>query len=355
LGQELTLFVGTYTGTGSKGIYTYSFNTETGALTLASTTDSGTVANPSYLALAPNGRFLYAVNETGGAQPGAISAFSVGDKGKLSFINQTPTGGDHPCFVAIHPDGNWAAAGNYSGGNVAMFPLNSDGSLDRYRQLVQHSGKGPKQDRQEKAHVHMTNFSPDGQHLLVPDLGTDQLHVYALQDNGAHPLQPALPPFVKSKGGSGPRHVAFHPNGRFAYLIEELTGTVAVYAYNKGTLRLVQRLSSHPKGYTGAIGSADIHVSADGKHLYASNRGDANNIAHFSIGQNGQLRWVGATPSGGRSPRNFTLSPDGKFLLAANQESNNIVVFKRDVATGKLTPAGIELTVPKPVCLVFAP
>lgn len=352
--QNLTLFVGTYTGTGSKGIYTYQFNTQSGTLNLATTTDSGTVVNPSYLALSPNGNFLYAVNETGGNQPGTISSFSVDPSGKLSFVNSTPTGGDHPCYVAVPKDGNWAVAGNYSGGNLALFPLKKDGALEPFTQLVQHSGTGPNRDRQEKAHVHMTQFSPDGTHLLVPDLGTDKLHVYDFQPKAKLPLKPAAIPFAPSEGGSGPRHVTVHPTGKFAYLIEELSGTVAVYAYEKGTLRLLQRLSSHPKGYTGAYGSADIHISPDGKHLYASNRGDANNIAHFTIGTNGRLIWVGTTPSVGRSPRNFALSPDGKFLLAANQESNNIVVFRRNVSTGKLTPAGMEVQVPKPVCLVFA-
>ncbi len=352
--QNLKLFVGTYTGTGSKGIYTYQFNTVTGVLTQIAATDSGTVANPSYLALAPNGRFLYAANETGGAQPGGISAFAVGQDGSLSFINKTITGGDHPCYVAVHPGGKWAVAGNYSGGNFSVLPLAENGAVQPLSHLVQHSGTGPNRDRQEKPHVHMTKFTQNGKHLLVPDLGTDKLNVYEFSVTDSVAIKPAPAPFVKAAAGSGPRHVELHPNGKYAYLIEELTGTIAVYAFDNGNMKLVQRISSHPKGYAGTIGSADIHVSPDGKHLYASNRGDANNIAQFIIGPSGKLVWVGATPSGGRSPRNFTLTPDGKFLLAANQESNNIVVFSRNAATGKLTHTGIEVSVPKPVCLLFA-
>lgn len=351
--QEVPLFVGTYTGTGSKGIYTYAFNTITGKARLVSVTDSGSVANPSYLALSPSGRFLYAVNETGGKQPGTLSAFSVDGSGKLGFLNKLPTGGDHPCYVSISKSGKWALAGNYSGGNFSAFPLSADGRLQAMSQLVQHEGTGTNTARQEKAHVHATVFDPKNEWVLVPDLGTDKVNIYSFNPNAAKPLQLARQPFAASLPGSGPRHITFHPNGKLAYLMEELSGTVQAYNYLGGELNPIQNISSHPTGFTGSKGSADIHLSADGKFLYASNRGDANSIAIFSVGADGKLGWLGQISSGGKSPRNFTLSPGGRFLLVANQETNNIVVMKRNAATGMLEPTGTELQVPKPVCLLF--
>lgn len=351
--QKHTFYVGTYTGTGSKGIYVYELDEATGALTWLGNTDSGTVANPSYLALSPNGKNLYAVNETGGQQTPTLSAFEISGN-NLRFLNKVPTGGDHPCYVAVHKSGKWAVAGNYSGGSFSAMPIGENGSLQPYSQLVQHQGTGPDKERQEKAHVHMTQFTPEGNRLLVPDLGTDRVHIYQFNPESNNPLHTASQPFVKIAPGGGPRHIRFHPAGKFAYLMEELSGMVTAFSYKNGTLKQIQRISSHPAGYKGAIGSADIQVSPDGKFLYASNRGDANNIAVFSIAANGKLTWVEAVSAGGKSPRNISITPGGKFLLAANQDSDNVVVFRRDATSGKLTPAGVEVTIPKPVCIIFA-
>lgn len=351
--QEATVFIGTYTGTGSKGIYTYAFNTQTGEARIITSTDSNSIQNPSFLALSPDKRFLYAVNETGGETPGSLSSFSVDESGKLQFLNTVPTGGDHPCYVAVSKNSKWVLAGNYSGGNASAFPLNDDGSLQPFSQLVQHKGKGPNTARQEKAHVHATVFDPSNQYVFVPDLGVDKVYIYRFRSEAGKPLQPASQPYMAAQPGSGPRHFTFHPNGRYAYLMEELSGAVSAYRFQNGKLVSLQHISAHLPGYKGSKGSADIHVSSDGKFLYASNRGEANSIAIFSVGPDGKLKWVGQVSSGGRSPRNFTLAPGGKFLLVANQETNNVVVFKRDAATGKLTPTGATLSIPKPVCLVF--
>jgi 6-phosphogluconolactonase len=351
--QDVQLFVGTYTGTGSKGIYTYTFNTVTGATKLISHTDSASIENPSFLAVAPSKKYLYAVSETGGKAGGSLNAYAVDKSGVLRLLNKVPTGGDHPCYVSTSKGGNWALAGNYSGGNAAAFRINADGSLQPHSQVVQHEGKGVNTERQEKAHVHAAVFDPANNFVFVPDLGLDKVFIYGFNAAATKPLIPATPAFAASLPGSGPRHFTFHPNGKYAYLMEELSGTVAVYQYDSGKLTPVQNISSHLPDYTGSRGSADIHLSDDGKFLYASNRGDANSIAVFAVGKDGKLSWVEQVSSGGNSPRNFTLSPGGRFVLVANQETNNVVIMKRNAATGKLTSAGNELAIPKPVCVVF--
>lgn len=352
--QTFTVFTGTYTGSGSKGIYVYRFNSGTAKLQLISNTDS--VASPSYLAVAKNSDYVYAVNETHGDNPGSLSAFRY-DKatGTLTLINSQPTGGDDPCYVSLTGDRKWAVVANYSGGSVSAFRINEDGSLQPYSQLIQDSGKGVNASRQEKAHVHAAVFSPDEHFLYTPDLGTDKIMVYKFDPSAEKPLQPAEPPFVPAGSGNGPRHLIFHPNGKFAYLVEELSGTAVAFQHENGRLTFLQRITTHPANYKGNIGSADIHVSADGKFLYVSNRGDANSIAICSIDQSsGKLHTLGFESTSGRTPRNFTLDPTGNYLLVANQDSDNIIIFKRDKQTGLLKKAGKQTKVPMPVCLKIA-
>lgn len=349
--QSFTLFVGTYTGSGSKGIYVYRFNVLTGRATFLNAADS--IVNPSYLAVAPNKKFLFAVSETNGKSPGKVNAYAINRlTGKLSFINQQETGGDDPCYVAVHKSNNWLAVGNYSGGNASVFKINANGGLQPYAQLMQDSGKGTNPDRQEKAHVHSTVFSPDNNFLFTPDLGLDKVMAYRFNDFSQRPLTKASPSFVTTEGGSGPRHLTFHPNNRFAYLIEEMSGTVSAYKYNNGKLTFVQRIATHPSTYKGSPGSADIHISPDGKFLYASNRGDENNISIFKIDPtSGRLQARGYQPVLGKTPRNFVIDPTGNFLLVANQGTNNVVIFKRNKTTGALTETGFQLEIPMPVCL----
>lgn len=352
--QSNYLFVGTYTNTGSRGIYVYKFDVKSGKTTWISNTDN--VVNPSYLALSADGKYVYAVNETGGTDAGSVSAFSF-DKatGKLSFINQQSSGGDHPCHVSVDRGNRWIFASNYSGGNVSALKINFDGSLNPYAQLIQNRGSGIVKPNQERPHVHGSFFSPDEKYLFVTDLGIDKVQGYQFNPSIPVPLSPSQVPFAQSQPGSGPRHLTFHPNGRFAYVIEELSGTVATYQYRDGVLTQVQRISSHPSRYVGKIGSADIHISPDGKFLYASNRGEANTLAIFSINKKtGVLAASGYQSTKGKAPRNFAIDPTGNYLLVANMESNNIVIFRRNKKTGRLMATGEEIIVPKPVCLKFS-
>lgn len=349
--QTFYLFVGTYTDKGSKGIYVYEFDAATGQATKVSNTE-GTV-NPSYLAVSHNHKFVYAVTETAKQNAGSVSAFKF-DKtsGTLTFLNKQLSGGDNPCYVSVHKSNKWIAVGNYSGGSLSVFPVNADGSLKPFAQNIQHTGKGVNAARQEQPHVHSTVFSPDYNYLFVPDLGTDKVVNYTFETKAESPLTPATPPFEKVDDGNGPRHLTFHPNGKFAYLVEEMSGTVSAYQYNRGKLTFIQRIKTHPADYKGAIGAADIHLSPDGKFLYASNRGDENTIAIFSVdARSGKLTTKGYSSTNGRTPRNFTIDPTGNYLLVANQATNNIVVFKRDKKTGLIQPLKEEISVPTPVCL----
>lgn len=349
--QNFYLLIGTYTGTGSKGIYVYNFNAQTGASKWISNTDS--VTNPSYITLSHNGNFVYAVNETNGTTPGRVSAFSFNkNNGKLKFINSELSGGDDPCYVAVSADAKWVAVANYSGGNLSVFPLNKNGSLQPYSQLIQDSGSSINKERQEKAHVHESVFSPDGNYLLTPDLGMDKVMIHKFKSSLKKPLQPASPAFVNTTPGSGPRHITFSPNKKFAYLIHELSGTVTAYSYNNGKLRALQEIPTHPREFKGVIGSAEVFVSPDGKFLYASNRGDENTITIFSINAlTGKLKLVGYQNVLGKAPRDFIVDPTGNYLVVANQDTDNIVIFKRDKETGLLTETQNQIKLPKPVCL----
>ncbi|MCW3114784.1 MAG: lactonase family protein [Segetibacter sp.] len=348
--QNYYLLIGTYTQKGSKGIYVYRFNTTTGKAEWVSNTDSS--LNPSFLAIAPDRKHVYAVNETGGKNPGMVSSYDF-DKttGKLSFINQQPTGGDAPCHLAITKDNKWITVANYTGGSLSAFAVNKDGSLNPYSQLIQHEGSSVT-SRQEKPHVHQTVFSAAQNYLFAPDLGTDKIAIYKFNSASAKPLSPAAVPHVKTNPGNGPRHITFHPNGKFAYVIEELSGTVNAYKYNNGTLTTLQTVATHPSDFKGKPGSAEVELSPDGKFLYASNRGQENNLAIFSVNAStGKLQLKGYQSTMGKAPRHFIIDPSGNYLLAANQDSDNIVIFKRNKQTGLLQETGEQINVSMPVCL----
>ncbi|RYY94729.1 MAG: lactonase family protein [Chitinophagaceae bacterium] len=341
-----TLLVGTYTHNGkSTGIYTYAFNPADGT---AAPIDSARAANPSFLVPAPNGRYVYAVNEEGRPDGGRVSAFRF-DKGHLSFINSLPSGGDHPCYLTIDEKGRHLVVGNYSSGTVTLLGVAPDGGVSETGISYQHAGTGPDKGRQAGPHVHATVLSPDGRYVLVPDLGTDKIVIYAF--NGRSGKLEALNRSVPVTPGSGPRHLDFHPNGKWAYATQEMKGSVTAFRYTKGQLAPLQEISLLPDSSAGGT-SADIHVSPDGKYLYASNRAPTNHIAIFRIdAASGLLSPVGHVPTGGRVPRNFSLDPTGNWLLAANQDSDSITVFKVDKATGGLTDTGTRIAVPSPVCL----
>lgn len=356
--KEQYLVIGTYTSEKSDGIYVYKFNSESGENSFVSSVKT---SNPSFLAVSPNQKYVYAVNENADSTrftvTGHVAAFSFDKKtGQLTFINKQESGGKHPCYVSIDKTGKWVFTGNYSSGSLSVLPVKSDGSLETASQVIQHEGGSVVEDRQEGPHVHATFISPNNKMLYVPDLGMDKVMIYKF-DAKTGKLKESDPAFVMTEPGAGPRHIDVHPNGKFAYLMEELTGSVSSYSIEKdGYLNLIQNISGLPRDFIGTVGSADIHVSPDGKFLYCSNRGESNSIGIFSIDQgNGQLDWIDAQSTLGKTPRNFSIDPSGNFLLAANQNSDEIVIFKRDKETGLLTDTGKKISVSKPVCLKWIP
>lgn len=348
--KENYLIVGTYTGGKSEGIYVYKFNSEDGTHKEVSHIKA---SNPSFIAVSPDEKYIYAVNENAKeGHGGDIAAYSFNkENGTLTLLNQQPTQGDHPCYVDIDKTGKWVFAANYSSGSLSVFPVSADGSLGAATTHITHTGSGANKERQEKPHVHCTFISPDNKWLYVPDLGIDKVMIYAF-DAITGKLTPGSPPFAQSQPGSGPRHITFHPTGKFAYVVEELSGQVVAYQYQQGQLKLLQRTSTTPRGQKGFAGSADIHVSPDGKFLYASNRGDFNNIAMYKVDtKTGKLSIIGFQSTLGNAPRNFNFDPSGNYLLAGNQNNDEIVIFKRNLKTGLLTEAGKRIKVGKPVCL----
>ena len=351
-------YVGTYTeeGSKSKGIYAYRYDAATSEITplgLAAET-----INPSFVAPHPNGRFLYAVNEVGnykGPNSGGVSAFSIDQAtGKLTFLNEVASRGADPCYITVDKTGKYVLVANYTGGSVAVFPVLADGKLGEASAFVQHTGKGTNPERQEGPHAHSIDLSPDNRFAMVDDLGLDELLVYKF-DATKGSLTPNDPPFTKIDAGSGPRHFALRPDGKFAYVISEMGHTVTVFSNEAadGKLTILQTITTLPKDFTGRNDDAEIEVRPDGKFLYASNRGD-DSLAIYAIDQSkGTLTQVAIVHTGGKEPRSFEIDPTGKLLFAENQRSDNIVVFKIDAKTGQLTPTGKVLEVTSPVSLKF--
>lgn len=348
--QPYYLLTGTYTSGKSEGIYVYRFNSSDGTTTPVNQVK---ISNPSFLAVSPDERYVYAVEEDANPQGtgGNVSAFTFNkETGALTLINRQPSMGNHPCYVSVDKTGKWVAVGNYSSGNLSVFPVEPNGGLG-LPVSTKHDGSGPNKARQSSAHVHATFFSADNRFLFVPDLGMDKLIIYAFDENNGK-LSTARQAFAASEPGSGPRHLCFNAASSYAYLMEELSGTVVVYKYKNGKFKRKQRISSMPAGDTSFAGSADIHVSPDGRFLYASNRAASNTIAIFSINQhNGKLTLLGHQSTLGKTPRNFNFDPTGNFLLVANQNSDQVVVFKIDKETGLLTDTGKRIEVGNPVCL----
>jgi len=354
--SKYLVYVGTYTTNGSQGIYAYRFDPRSGELSesrLAAETE-----NPSFLAIDPTNRFLYAVNEVqkyNNESSGGVSAFAIDrTTGKLSLLNEVPSGGADPCYVALDRTGKYVLVANYTGGNVAVFPVRADGALSPRSAFVQHNGSGPNKERQEGPHAHWIETTADNRFAIAADLGLDELVIYQF-DASAGSLTANDPPFAKVEAGAGPRHVAFHPNGKLAYVINELQSTVSVLSYNSahGKLSPLQTISTLPKDFSAENTTAEIEIHPNGKFLYASNRGH-DSIAVFAIDpQKGTLRLIDNFSTKGRTPRHFAIDPTGSWLLAANQNTGNIVVFRVDGKTGRLSPSGQEVKVPSPVCVRF--
>lgn len=351
--QDYYLILGTYDSPASEGIYVYRFNSTNGSATAVSHIKT---SNPSYLSIAPDHRFIYAVHENAGnGHGGEVASFSFNKtNGKLAPVSMTPTHGDHPCYVETDKTGKWVFAGNYSSGSISVMQTDGNGTFLPAVSLYQHQGYGPDTSRQKSPHVHCTYISPDNNYLFVPDLGIDKVMIYRF-NAATGQLSSGKKTFAQSEPGSGPRHFILHPREQVGYLIEELSGTVVAYKYKKGKLKRIQRISTMPAGDTRFPGSADIHVSRDGKFLYASNRGNVNTIAIYSISKKGKLTLTGHQSTLGNGPRNFNFDPTEKFLLVGNQNSNEVVIFSRNAETGLLTDTGNRIRVGKPVCIKWIP
>jgi 6-phosphogluconolactonase len=353
---NLLVYVGTYTSGKSEGIYLYSLNLASGELEPLATAKN--VKDPSFLTISPDRRYLYAVNELeefGGKKSGAVSAFAVDQHtGELTFLNQQPSLGGAPCYLDVDRSGRFVLVANYLGGNVAVLPIRSDGTLGEATDLKQDHGSSINSERQEAPHAHCIVLDPANGFAYACDLGTDKIMIFRF-DKRRGTLIPNHKPWVQLKPGAGPRHLTFHPDGKYAYVINELHATITAFAHDRvnGNLVELQTIATLPADFTAANTSADIHISPDGRFVYASNRGH-DSIATFEVNSdNGTLSLIGHDSTGGKTPRNFAIDPTGAFLLVANQNSNNIITFRRDRRTGRLTPTGHVAEAPSPVCLKF--
>jgi 6-phosphogluconolactonase len=352
------VYVGTYTGSASKGIYVFPFDSasgKAGSLELAAETTS-----PSFLAVDPKQHYLFAANEISnyqGQKSGGISAFALDSKsGKLAFLNEVSSRGAGPCHLAVDKTGKYVLVANYDSGSIAAFPVEQGGRLGEASSVIQHAGHGPNAERQEGPHAHDITISSDNRFVIANDLGLDQLLVYHF-DSTKGTLAANQPAFASVEPGAGPRHSAFHPSGRFFYALNEIAGTISAFNYDahSGVMRHLQTISTLPADFKDKNDSAEIVVHPSGRFLYGSNRGP-DTIAVFAIDSaKGTLKLVETVPTQGKEPRNFAIDPSGKYLLAANQNSNTVVVFRIDPKTGRLTATGQVLEVPSPVCLVFVP
>jgi 6-phosphogluconolactonase len=348
---KLRAYIGTYTRGEKGGVHTCLFDTQTGELSDLKL--AGQVDSPSFVALAPNGKHLYAVSERAG---GSVYAFAVNrETGELTELNHESAQGSGPCHLVVDPSGKYVLAANYGSGNVVVLPILPDGRLRAASSVQQHSGSSVNKARQQAPHAHCIHVSPNGRYVLASDLGIDRLVLYSF-DNSTGTLAPHDPPGVPLDPGAGPRHFAFSKDGRFGYSLNELHMTVTAFAIEPDAFKFtaLQTLPTTPGEKPEGGSTAEILVHPSGKFVYASNRG-ANTIAVFSVEEDGRLKPVDWTPTGGRTPRNFVLDPEGQFLLAENQDSNDIHVFSIDQGTGRLTPTGKKIECPSPVCMRWLP
>ncbi|HZT81565.1 MAG TPA: lactonase family protein [Gemmataceae bacterium] len=354
--EKYWVFVGTYTGKDSKGIYRLEFDPATGKLSgaeLAAETPS-----PSFLAVHPSNRFLYAVGETGGGKSsGSVSAFALDPKtGALKFLNRQPSGGAGPCHLVVDKQGKNALVANYGAGSAAALPIGADGKLAEPSAVLKHSGSSVNKQRQEAPHAHSINLDPANKHAYVADLGLDKVMIYRF-DSAKGSLDANEPPSAAIPPGSGPRHFAFHPTGKFAYVINELANTVTAMSCDPktGGLTPTQTVTTLPKDFKGTSYTAEVVVHPSGKFVYGSNRGH-NSIAVFRVDEKtGKLTPAGHQGDNIKTPRNFNIDPTGKYLIVANQDAASLVVFRIDPSSGKLEPTGVTARVAMPVCVKFVP
>lgn len=334
----------------AEGIYVYQLDTISGKLSKVTSVKNH--LNPSFITLSPNGKYLFACTESKTPDAGSVSSFKFEPENKtLTFVNSQKSGGENPVYVAVHENGQWLLNGNYTQGSISIYPLSEDGNINPVAQNFQFTDGSINIERQDRSHIHSTVFSPNFDHVFLPDLGADKIRCYRFENDKKEPLQPAEKPYMKTTLGGGPRHFTFHPNGKYAYCAEELSGTVNSYKYENGKLESIQRINTHTKKYKENFESSDIHISPDGRFLYASNRGEENNIAIFAIQDNGLLATVGYQSTLGKHPRVFDIDETGKFLIVTNSVSGNVFVFKRNIKTGLLKKVGEELKIKSVSCV----
>jgi 6-phosphogluconolactonase len=347
------IYAGTSSTRGSKGIYVFEFDRIQGKLIELQTVTEG--SSPGFMALSPDKKMMYSIYGKGTLSDGngSVMAFKI-DRitGLLTKVNEQSAGGKGPAHISVDPKGRFAYVSNYGDGTLSVLPINKDGSLAKASDFIKHSGSSVVVGRQEGSHIHSAIPSADGRFLYVSDLGIDKIMIYKVDENGK--LTPADVPFSISSSGSGPRHFTIHPNGKFAYSVEEISSTVASFRVNmkNGKLNPIERLDMLPKGFTERNSAADIHFSPDGKFLYASNRGHESLVIYKANSRNGKLTLVGHEGTGGKHPRNFMIDKNGEFALTGNQNTDNIVIFRRDKQTGKLMPTGDQMMVPAVMCLI---
>ena len=356
--KPILAYIGTYTGAKSKGIYVSRFNSQTGKLSTPEL--AAETKNPTFLAFHPNRRVLYAVGEIGdfqGKKAGAVSAFSIdGSSGNLTLLNQQPSGGAGPCHLAVDKTGQCVLVANYGSGSFAALPIEGDGTLGEPRSKIQDMGSSVDRERQAGPHAHYITLDAANRFALGCDLGLDKVFIWKFEPAKAL-LNKEDSHFASIRPGSGPRHLAFHPNGRIVYLINEMAATLTVFSYNPdgAALKELQTISSLPDKFEGFKSGAEVEVHPSGKFLYCSNRGH-DSIAVFTVNpSDGRLTFVQHESTQGKTPRHFAIEPNGRWLLAENQDSDSIVIFRIDQGTGKLSATGEKVEVGAPVCIQFLP
>jgi 6-phosphogluconolactonase len=350
--ESLRVYIGTYTGRNSgKGIYRSALDLETGELSKAVL--AAEARNPSFIELHPNGKFLYAVSESGGA--GSVSAYAVDrNTGDLRFLNTQPSGGAGPCHVSVDHAGKNVLVANYGGGSASVVPIKSDGKLGAPTGFVQHAGSSVNPRRQKGPHAHSINVSPDNRFAFVADLGIDKVMIYKL-DIEKGTIVANSPAFAKLKAGAGPRHFTFHPNGKYAYVINELDCTVTAFSFEStsGALTEIQTVTTLPKDFRGFNTCAEVRAHQNGKFLYGSNRGHDSIVVYRINREQGTLTFVEHETADIKTPRNFNIDPTGRFCLVANQGKDSVVVFRIDERSGALEPTGHSISIARPVCVRF--
>ncbi|QDP86474.1 lactonase family protein [Chryseobacterium sp. SNU WT5] len=343
--QNTYVFLGSFNrDKNTDGIYVYQLNTDTGKLIKVITVKN--ILNPSFLTLSPDGNYVYACTESKTLNGGKVSSFKFDPANKkLTFINSQKSGGENPVYLTAHKNGKWLINANYSEGSISVYPISENGTIEPFVQNFHFEEGSIDPHRQERSHIHAAVFSPKFDYVFFPDLGADKIRVYSFDNEKTQPLEIAEPPFMATTLGSGPRHFTFHPNEKFAYCIEELTATIEAYHYESGMLRKIQKINSHSDRHTDNFESSDIHISPDGKFLYASNRGSENIISIFEIQKEGTLKKVGVQSTLGKHPRVFGMDESGNFLIATNSVSGDVVVFKRNAQNGLLKRVGKKLKI----------